>query len=206
MSRLEGGTIQWMSPELLHPDESGLKGSLPTKASDCYALGMVIYEVLSGQAPFAQYKGIALILKIMGGELPGRPQGAWFTDGLWEMLERCWNHQPRDRPGLKALLQYLEGTTRTSRSLPPCITANEDTTTDTDDPSDPALTNDRNAASISPDTSGGERIKAGGFNLLPPPSHLGRTVSPPTPHAVPPPSTPGKPSLTQSIYHGLPKQ
>ena len=36
-----GGTIPWMSPELLFAQN----GSVPTCQSDCYALGMVIYEV-----------------------------------------------------------------------------------------------------------------------------------------------------------------
>ena len=34
-----------MSPELLYPKKYGLKECRPTKPSDCYALGMVIYEV-----------------------------------------------------------------------------------------------------------------------------------------------------------------
>ena len=38
------GTIHWMSPELLDPTHFGSDG-LPSRASDCYALGMVIYEV-----------------------------------------------------------------------------------------------------------------------------------------------------------------
>ena len=52
-SCIQGGTIQWMSPELLDPERFDLKETRPTKESDCYALGMVIYEVLSGQTPFA---------------------------------------------------------------------------------------------------------------------------------------------------------
>jgi len=39
-----GGTLRWMSPELLDPAHFGSKGN-PTCESDCYALGMVIYEV-----------------------------------------------------------------------------------------------------------------------------------------------------------------
>jgi len=34
-----------MSPELLYPDKFGAKDSRPTTQSDCYALGMVVYEV-----------------------------------------------------------------------------------------------------------------------------------------------------------------
>jgi len=48
MSFTEGGTRRWMSPELLDPERFGMPESednRPTGQSDCYALGMVIYEV-----------------------------------------------------------------------------------------------------------------------------------------------------------------
>ena len=38
------GTIRWMSPELLDTVHFGSDG-LPSRESDCYALGMTIYEV-----------------------------------------------------------------------------------------------------------------------------------------------------------------
>ena len=81
-----------MSPELLDPEPFGLKDGCPTKKSDCYALGMVIYEVLAGRPPFSEYKDTVVIRKVTEGERPGRPRGAqaaWFTDGLWGMLELC---------------------------------------------------------------------------------------------------------------------
>ena len=122
-----------MSPELLDPEAFGLKISCPTKESDCYALGMVIYEVLSGRPPFTQYEGTVVILKVMGGERPERPRGTqaeWFTDDLWGMLELCWKPQPYDRPSLKAMLGRLEGVTPPSRPPP---TIDEDAVTDTGD-------------------------------------------------------------------------
>ena len=48
MSFTCGGTRRWMSPELLAPEQFGipqLEGDRPTRQSDCYALGMAIYEV-----------------------------------------------------------------------------------------------------------------------------------------------------------------
>jgi hypothetical protein len=41
---VSGGTYGWMSPELLDPPQFDSDGR-PTRESDCYALGMVIYEV-----------------------------------------------------------------------------------------------------------------------------------------------------------------
>ena len=81
------------------------------RESDCYALGMVILEVLSGQAPFPHYNGLILMRKVIQGERPGRPQGvegAWFTDDLWEMLGQCWLPQAKDRPAIEAVLECLK--------------------------------------------------------------------------------------------------
>ena len=110
-SLIESDTIQWMSPEHFDPGRFGLKDSRPTKESDCYALGMVTYEVLSGQTPFAPSKIPALIWKVLDGLRPERPQGkggALFTDDLWEILELCWKHQPSERANVKMVLRCLE--------------------------------------------------------------------------------------------------
>ena len=108
-----GGMLQWMSPELIDPESFNLTESRPTKESDCYALGMVIYEVLSGQTPFAPSRGLPIILKVMGGERPKRPQGkegALFTDDLWRTLQYCWKTDPDKRVDAKVVLQCLERT------------------------------------------------------------------------------------------------
>jgi len=105
-----GGTTRWMSPELLAPGQYNLKDSRPTKDSDCYAFGMVIYEVLSGQVPFVHSKEVIVMRKIIDGERPDRPEGAkgaWFTDDLWETLTQCWETQPGSRPGIEAVLERL---------------------------------------------------------------------------------------------------
>jgi len=116
------GTTRWMSPELVDPDQFGLKGTLQTKKSDCYALGMVIYEVLSGHVPFVTYGAVAVIQKVTRGERPERPQGgegAWFADYLWDTLQLCWAHRPEGRPTIEAVLECLELVSQARISLPP---------------------------------------------------------------------------------------
>ena len=121
-----------MSPELLVPDQSSLKNGRPTKQSDCYALAMVIYEVLSGQAPFASFNHYVVMRKVMEGERPERPEGAagvWFTDDIWRTLDQCWTAQPEGRPSISAVLECLD---RVSRE-PPSLSVDEDLETDEDD-------------------------------------------------------------------------
>jgi hypothetical protein len=95
-----------MSPELILPQRFGFKDSHPTKSSDCYALGMVIYETISGKLPFHNLTHITAVMYILSGEHP--PQGVRFMKSLWEMLEQCWRSQPNNRPSIKDVLECLE--------------------------------------------------------------------------------------------------
>lgn len=128
-----GGTIRWMSPELLDPEAFGLKNGDPTMKSDCYALGMVIYEVLSGHIPFAGRSDFIVFVLVARGERPERPrgyEGRWFTDEIWGVLELCWEKQPDDRPSAEGILTCLEGSPPPQS---PSLYIGEDTKTDTDD-------------------------------------------------------------------------
>ena len=45
VSFTSGGSLRWMSPELLDPEKFGASDPRPTKESDRFALGMLFYEV-----------------------------------------------------------------------------------------------------------------------------------------------------------------
>ena len=105
------GTLRWVSPELLEPNQFRAKNGQPTKESDCYALGMVVLEVLTGKAPFQGFDKLAVMRKVIDGERPGRPKGpeaVWFTDDLWGTLDQCWSYKPRLRPTVESVLECLE--------------------------------------------------------------------------------------------------
>ena len=122
-----------MSPELLNPEQFNLDHGRPTKESDCYALGMVIYEVLTGKLPFALLKDHIVTQKVTKGERPERPggaKGAWFTDELWEMLGLCWAmYAPR--PNIDAVGECLERVSGIWEPIPP--QADDDEEEDEDD-------------------------------------------------------------------------
>lgn len=100
-----------MSPELFRPDQTSTRDTQLTKQSDCYALGMVIYEVLSGQVPFSPFHCCIVIRQVIEGERPQRPngpEGVMFTDDLWQTLNRCWASEPPSRPSARVVLECLE--------------------------------------------------------------------------------------------------
>ena len=114
-SLTQAGTYRWMSPELLNPKRFHLKHSRPTELSDSYALGMVVYEVLSGNVPFYRYGTPGALLRVLEGKRPKRPQGAkgvWFNDDIWNVLERCWRPAPGDRLKAADVLLFLEEVSR----------------------------------------------------------------------------------------------
>ena len=101
-----------MSPELFDPE---IQNHRPTQYSDCYALGMVIYEVLSGHVPFRGFPNRVISWKVFRGDRPERPQGAggvWFTDEVWKVLQICWTHQAENRARIEDVLECLEEVSR----------------------------------------------------------------------------------------------
>ena len=111
------GTTRWQSPELI--DSVTLRVIQPTEKSDCYALGMVLLEVFSGEPPFAGDEELIVRRKIAQGERPERPEGAWFTNDLWRTVEQCWLPQPKDRPTAEAVLRSLDQASEVWHTPPP---------------------------------------------------------------------------------------
>ena len=95
-----------MSPERINPEQFRSKDGRPTKSSDCYALGMVIYETISGNLPFHKHADLIVFMKVVGGEHP--PRGDRFPESLWNVLEMCWEPYPDNRPSIEYVLQCLE--------------------------------------------------------------------------------------------------
>ena len=152
-----------MGPELLSPQQFGFKDSRPTRHSDCYALGMVVYGVLCRHASFHRDANLVVFGHVIEGKRPERPQGmekARFTDDMWRALERCWTRQPDSRPSIEDVLQCLEKASRSWIPPPPWMTGGvQATDLPSRNPSD---------SSVEGNTDGGE---------VPPPSQ----ASPPQP-------------------------
>ena len=108
---IDGGSVRWMSPELHDPESYGLQTVQSTRESDCYALGMVVYEILSGRLPYDTDNPFVILRKVLDGKRPERPEGEggkWFTTGMWDMVQLCWKAEPGERASARDVLLCLE--------------------------------------------------------------------------------------------------
>ena len=118
------GTTFFMAPELLAPKTFGLAKSPPTQPADIYAMGMVIYEVLTGFYPFYDLKlaPLEVALRVQAGKRPTKPgnaEGIGFGSGTWELVQECWKAKSVRRPTVDRVVRHLEHVSTTSAPVPP---------------------------------------------------------------------------------------
>ena len=90
------GSLHYLAPEVI-------QGKEPTPACDCYAVGITLYELLSGDPPFTGQSAA-----VMHGHLyltPERPPG--IPDPSWRLIEACLAKDPRRRPSAGELERAL---------------------------------------------------------------------------------------------------
>ena len=89
------GTIGYMGPEMFTADPSAVK------ATDIWALGASVYEMLEGEMPFFGQVGV---MQLHGGEVPDL-KGNW-SDGLKSTVAACLSKETWERPKAEDLEWY----------------------------------------------------------------------------------------------------
>src|SRR5947207_14552686 len=94
------GVIPYLAPEVLSKKPY-------TKESDIYSFGMIMWEFTTGKKPFHDRShNYILISDILKGE---RPQITDDTPEFYaELMKRCWDHNPKNRPTVKEIWNGLE--------------------------------------------------------------------------------------------------
>jgi serine/threonine protein kinase len=94
------GTVPYMSPELL-------RGRPADRRSDVWALGVLVYEMVSGRRPFAGATRYELAAAILGA-VPA-PLGREVSPAMRQLVSRCLAKEPDDRyPCARALSAALD--------------------------------------------------------------------------------------------------
>ncbi|HXL96186.1 MAG TPA: serine/threonine-protein kinase [Streptosporangiaceae bacterium] len=81
------GTVHYMAPEAIAGQDS-------SAASDVYAVGITLYELLAGELPFTGHA--AAIMHGHMTTMPARPAGV--PDRLWDVISGCLSKKPDERP------------------------------------------------------------------------------------------------------------
>ncbi|KAK7037704.1 hypothetical protein VNI00_010930 [Paramarasmius palmivorus] len=98
-----GGSARWSAPEIHN-------GQSSTKKSDIYSCGCLFYEVVTGLPPFHNItRDIAIVMAVLRGKRPSRPESIDVPDRLWALLENCWDAEPTARPTVDGILKRLPG-------------------------------------------------------------------------------------------------
>lgn len=85
------GSVHYMSPEQA-------RGSMATKQSDIYSLGIVLYELLMGKVPFSGENAVAVALKHFQEQTPSlRAQNPEIPQALENVVLKATAKDPRDR-------------------------------------------------------------------------------------------------------------
>ncbi|KAJ7688617.1 kinase-like domain-containing protein [Mycena rosella] len=105
--RTQGGTIRYQAPELHKGGHNDLR-------SDVYAFASVVYELLTGRPPFPELTMDGAVIKaVLEGHRPPRPPPFPGTslpwDGLWSLLQNCWEEGPAMRPTAAQIVERLLG-------------------------------------------------------------------------------------------------
>lgn len=95
------GTIAYMSPERL-------QGTSPDPAGDIYALGIILYEMLTGSRPFADLQGLALAAAQMQSSSEQWPFGPDIAAPLRQLVLDMTAREPARRlPSMEAVAQRV---------------------------------------------------------------------------------------------------
>ena len=108
------GTHNWNPAEVYEPHYK------QQTFRDIWALGMIIYEVMTRKVPYAGLKDLQIGKKMLTKELPDMTlveKGA--PDGLFKVFEACCQFEPNDRPTADVVVREMTAVLKALRNQKP---------------------------------------------------------------------------------------
>ncbi|XP_057712505.1 protein kinase Npk [Corythoichthys intestinalis] len=106
------GTFPWMAPEVIQ--------SLPvSETCDTYSYGVVLWEMLTREVPFKGFEGLQVAWLVVEKQerltIPSSCPASFA-----ELMRKCWQAEPKERPQFKQVLVTLETMANDSRLPDQC--------------------------------------------------------------------------------------
>jgi serine/threonine protein kinase len=96
----ETGTYRWMAPEVTRHEGY-------TKSADVFSYGMLLFELISHEVPFADRPPLQAAVAIGLQDLrPPLPEGT--PPSFEAIIQHCWNRRPWTRPKFDELIATLQ--------------------------------------------------------------------------------------------------
>jgi serine/threonine protein kinase len=89
------------------------------KKVDVYSFGILLWELCALKKPFANVKSSSEFKNrvFFQGDRP--KLGKYWPEDLKEMMQKCWSHDPTERPTMKYVKSILTALVRELKSKPP---------------------------------------------------------------------------------------
>jgi len=94
-----GGTMAYMPPECFGIEKT------PIEASDIWAVGATMYELLCGDLPFGKHGGL---MQKSGAEIPNIPDADKWSSDLKEIIMRCLSKETWKRQLAQQIVEWTE--------------------------------------------------------------------------------------------------
>lgn len=98
------GTLNWMAPEVC-------LGTAYTEMADTFSYAMIAYEVVTRRVPFMEVDRQSVFVLLSSGVRPNLEDNTvvprQMPPGLLELIARCWDQEPRQRPSFQWIWQFL---------------------------------------------------------------------------------------------------
>lgn len=92
--------VRWMAPEALIENKF-------TSKSDVFSFGILIWEIVTlGSTPYENLSSVEVLQKVKVGGRLEKPSHCKAE--LFNVMSKCWAHDPKDRPTFKDLALELE--------------------------------------------------------------------------------------------------
>jgi tRNA A-37 threonylcarbamoyl transferase component Bud32 len=102
------GTLAWKAPEILRMEKH-------TEASDVYALGIVLWELATGQIPYEDHDESTISAFVRGGDRLEIPASVPIS--FAQLISSTWAHEHKQRPSCEQLLDLMKNNSDDSTSL-----------------------------------------------------------------------------------------